>query len=100
MEGKRIKSRPGLFGYTNYYDERGRYVGKSRPGALGTTVYFDEKGRPIGKSHKGFLAKEVYHDGDFERHISTYGCSKYPAGCRVPCNLRGYCLRLRNVRFE
>ena len=57
MTRKRIKSRPGLFGYTNYYDERGRCVGKSRPGAFGTTVYFDEKGRLVGKVVKDSLQK-------------------------------------------
>ena len=72
MAKKYIKSRPGLFGYTNYYDERGRCVGKSRPGALGSTGYFDEKGRIVGKSRKGFLAKEVYHDVDHTRQIATY----------------------------
>ena len=87
MTRKRIKSRPGLFGYTNYYDERGRCVGKSRPGAFGTTVYFDEKGRLVGKSRKGFLAKEVYHDVDFKRHITTYdgiiGESHYENGAPI-----------------
>lgn len=87
MDRKRIKSRPGLFGYTNYYDERGRCVGKSRSGAFGTTVYFDEKGRLVGKSRKGFLAKEVYHDVDFKRHITTYdgilGESHYENGTPI-----------------
>ena len=87
MGRKSIKSRPGLFGYTNYYDEKGRCVGKSRPGAFGTTVYFDKKGRLVGKSRKGFLAKEVYHDVDFKRQITTYdgiiGESHYENGVPI-----------------
>lgn len=87
MGRKSIKSRPGLFGYTNYYDEKGRCVGKSRPGAFGTTVYFDEKGRLVGKSHKGFLVKEVYHDVDHKRYITTYdgiiGESHYENGVPI-----------------
>lgn len=72
MARKRITARPSWFGYTCYYDEKGKCVGKSRPGAFGTTVYFDERGRIAGKSHKGFLAKEVFHDKDHKRSITTY----------------------------
>ena len=94
MAKKRITSRPGLFGYTNYYDEKGQLVGKSRPGAFGATVYFDEKGRLVGKSHKGLFAKEVYRDIDFKRYIATYsdfvGESHYENGKRIGCTRPGF----------
>lgn len=73
MGYKRITSRPSLLGYTQYYDEKGRCIGKSRPGMLGTTVYYDHKGRLAGTSRPGFLAKEVFNDKDYKDCIITYG---------------------------
>lgn len=72
MARKRIKSRPGLFGMTYYYDEYGRPMGKSRPGLLGDTrVYFDQNGRYAGWSRPGFLAKEAFVDRNNE-YITSY----------------------------
>lgn len=72
MARKRIKSRPGLFGMTYYYDEYGRPIGKSRPGLLGDTrVYFDQDGRYAGRSRPGLFAKEVFTDRNNE-HITSY----------------------------
>ena len=72
MAKKRIKSRPGLFGMTYYYDENGKQIGKSRPGLLvGTRVYTDQNGNYAGWSRPGFLAKEVFIGADHE-HVTTY----------------------------
>ena len=35
---KKVTSRPGLFGSTIHYDERGRRIGESRPGFFCDTV--------------------------------------------------------------
>ena len=72
MARKRIKSRPGLFGVTYYYDENGKQIGKSRPGLFGgTQVYYDEKGNRTGYSRPGIFAKRVYTDTNNER-ITSY----------------------------
>jgi len=72
MARKRIKSRPGLFGMTYYYDELGRTIGKSRPGLLGDTrVYFDQDGTYAGRSRPGVFAKEVFTDRNNE-YITSY----------------------------
>ena len=42
---KKVTSRPGLFGSTIHYDERGRKIGESRPGFFGDTVHYDAKGK-------------------------------------------------------
>ena len=61
MAKKRIKSRPGFFGITYYYDENGKQLGKSRPGLLGgTRVYTDPNGNYAGWSRPGLFAKEVF----------------------------------------
>ena len=72
MGKRRITSKPGWLGYTYFYDEKGKCIGKSRPGAFGSTVYFDEKGRYAGKGRKGIVAEEVFVDKDFKRCIHTY----------------------------
>lgn len=72
MARRRIKSRPGLFGMTYYYDEKGTPIGKSRPGLLeGTRVYTDLQGNYVGKSRPGILAKEVYMDAE-QNQITSY----------------------------
>ena len=52
---KKIVSKPGLFGTTVHYDERGKVVGKSSPGMFGSTVHYDANGKIVGKSSPGFL---------------------------------------------
>ena len=67
MVKKHVRSKPGLFGMTYYYDEKGKPLGKSRPGLIkGTRVYTDQNGRPTGKSRPGFLADEVFVNNDHE----------------------------------
>ena len=52
---RRIISRPGLGGYTRYYED-GKYIGKSRPGLLpDTEVFFDAEGKRIGTSRPGLF---------------------------------------------
>lgn len=73
MAKKRIKSRPGLFGVTYYYDGNGKQVGKSRPGLLGgTQVFFDQDGNYAGRSRPGFFAKEVFTSADNERITTSH----------------------------
>ena len=52
---KKINSRPGFFGSTIHYDERGHKVGESRPGIFGDIVHYDSKGKRIGDSNLGFF---------------------------------------------
>ena len=44
-EMQKIKSRPGLFGTTIHYDEKGRKIGGSRPDLFGATIHTDAKGK-------------------------------------------------------
>ena len=44
-ETQKIKSRPGLFGTTIHYDEKGRKIGESRLGFFGATIHTDAKGK-------------------------------------------------------
>ena len=52
---KKINSRPGLFGSTIHYDERGHKVGESRPGIFGDIVHYDARGKKIGESRRGMF---------------------------------------------
>lgn len=73
MAKKRITSKPGLFGYTYHYDERGKRIGKSRPRIVGDgDVYYDAEGEQVGKSRPGVFAKSVYIDQKERRRISSY----------------------------
>ena len=74
MAKKQIKSRPGLFGTTNYYDENGKFIGKSRPGLFGgTKIFTDANGAYAGKSRPGLFADEVFTDEDHNRITSYQG---------------------------
>ena len=94
MGERRITSKPGWLGYTYFYDEKGKCIGKSRPGAFGSTVYFDEKGRYAGKSRKGIVAEEVFIAKDFKRSIATYkgliGESHYENGKLIGHSMPGW----------
>lgn len=77
----KIKSRPGLFGTTVHYDERGRKIGESRPGLFGDTVHYDAKGKKMGSSRSGFLGSTNHYDDNGHKVGSSdpglFGSSKH-----------------------
>ena len=68
----KMTSRPGLFGETNYYDERGRKVGESRPGLFGGTNYYDESGRKVGNSSPGLFGGNTFYNDNGHKAGSSY----------------------------
>ena len=66
-ETQKIKSRPGLFGTTIHYDEKGRKIGESSPGLFGATVHTDAKGKTVGKSYGGLFGSTNHYDAKGHR---------------------------------
>ena len=58
----KINSRPGLFGTTVHYDEKGRKIGESRPGLFGDTAHYDANGKKVGTSGDGFFGDRNHYD--------------------------------------
>ena len=58
----KMTSRPGLFGETNYYDERGRKVGNSSPGLFGGNTFYNDNGHKAGSSYTGLFGGTTYYD--------------------------------------
>ena len=59
---KKIKSRPGLFGSTVHYNERGQNVGSSYKGRLKTDHY--GKNGKVGSSYKYSRGSDTWLDED------------------------------------
>ena len=69
----KIKSRPGLFGTTVHYDERGRKIGESRPGLFGDSVHYDANGKKVGTSREGFFGDRNHYDAKGKHMGKTQG---------------------------
>lgn len=61
MTGPKIKSVPGLFGTTKYYDEHGKYLGYSQEGLFGSTNHYDASGRNVGYSMDALLGGKNHY---------------------------------------
>ena len=57
---KQIKSRPGLFGRTVHYNEKGQKIGASYMGAF-KTDHYDSSGRKVGSTYHGSF-KDSHYD--------------------------------------
>ena len=66
---KKIKSRPGLFGSTVHYNERGQKVGTSYKGAF-KTDHYDAKGKKVGSTYHG-----SFKDGHYDVRGRNVGSS-------------------------
>lgn len=64
----KIKSRPGLFGSTVHYNEKGQVVGKSYSGAF-KTDHYNASGKKVGSTYKGSF-KDSHYDVK-GRHVGT-----------------------------
>ena len=60
---QKITSRPGLFGSTNHYDQKGHKIGSSRQGIFGSTTHYDAKGHNVGSSWNSPTRSDHYDAG-------------------------------------
>ena len=95
---KKIKSRPGLFGSTVHYNEKGQKIGTSYNGAFKTDHYdahgkkvgstyhgsfkdshYDATGRHVGSSYKGSLKNDHYGKNGKKRtsYKHSWGCDTW-----------------------
>lgn len=81
MSDKKVYSKPGLFGKTILYNDKGQVIGSGTPISSKTTVYTDTSGNYMGKSYSGSgsSANLVGADGSVAKGRGGYpgGVTKY-----------------------
>lgn len=81
MSNKKVYSKPGLFGKTILYNDKGQVIGSGTPISSKTTVYTDTSGNYMGKSYSGSGSSSnlVGADGSVAKGRSGYpgGVTKY-----------------------
>ena len=81
MSDKKVYSKPGLFGKTILYNDKGQVIGSGTPISSKTTVYTDTSGNYMGKSYSGSgsSANLVGLDGSVAKGRGGYpgGVTKY-----------------------
>lgn len=81
MSNKKVYSKPGLFGKTILYNDKGQVIGSGTPMSSGTTVYTDTSGNYMGKSYSGSGSSSnlVSSDGSVAKGRGGYpgGVTKY-----------------------
>ena len=81
MSDKKVYSKPGLFGKTILYNDKGQVIGSGTPISSKTTVYTDTSGNYLGKSYSGSgsSANLIGADGSVAKGRGGYpgGVTKY-----------------------
>ena len=81
MSDKKVYSKPGLFGKTILYNDKGQVIGSGTPISSKTTVYTDTSGNYMGKSYSGSGSNSslVGADGSVAKGRGGYpgGVTKY-----------------------
>ena len=81
MSNKKVYSKPGLFGKTILYNDKGQVIGSGTPISSKTTVYTDTSGNYMGKSYSGSGSSSnlVGADGSVAKGRGGYpgGVTKY-----------------------
>lgn len=88
MSDKKVYSKPGLFGKTILYNDKGQVIGSGTPISSKTTVYTDTSGNYMGKSYSvsGSSANLVGADGSVAKGRGGYpgGVTKYVGKDETP----------------
>ena len=88
MSDKKVYSKPGLFGKTILYNDKGQVIGSGTPISSKTTVYTDTSGNYMGKSYSGSgsSANLVGLDGSVAKGRGGYpgGVTKYVGKDEAP----------------
>ena len=88
MSDKKVYSKPGLFGKTILYNDKGQVIGSGTPISSKTTVYTDTSGNYMGKSYSGSGSSSnlVGADGSVAKGRGGYpgGVTKYVGKDETP----------------